>query len=285
MPSKTIPIIIPFIRTPAVVQFVKTPFSWAFGARLFTLGSFGKSFGFSLVLFTLSFALALGPWLALFAFTRRLLASVLACIAVSLKTCLTAIQTPIIRIWWPFSLPRRVRVDSPNIHGIELSEDSSSFLRWLDHIVSAVVATPPVGSSASWQQCRSPRNSWEPQRLYEYAAKWTPGFVLIAPGLSPSEEIHGWWRFPSSAQQPTPTSSRIPSDGQGHSRRWDSEFFPRLGCSKVVAYPYLFCHLNWSNLSSNSDQFLLKLCDHLLHCSRHRSSSGWSCTTAPPASK
>ena len=66
--------------------------------------------GFSIVFFTLAFALTLGPWLALFAFAAiRLLACALACIAVSLKMCSVALETPITRTRWPFSFARRER--------------------------------------------------------------------------------------------------------------------------------------------------------------------------------
>ena len=39
----------------------------------------------------------------------------------------------------------------------------------------------------------------------------------------------------------------------------------------------------WSNLSSNSVEFMLNMRHCLLQCRRHCSSSGWSSTNAPPA--
>ena len=48
----------------------------------------------------------------------RLLACVLACIAVSLKLCSTALKTPIARTRLPFSFARRERIDRINTHGI-----------------------------------------------------------------------------------------------------------------------------------------------------------------------
>ena len=103
----TVPIIIPPVKPPAIApfveapflmnpqsvssinlsQFLRFPFAWAFGTFVLTL----SSFGFSLILFTLSFAwdwrFTHGPWLALIAFASRLLARVLDCIAISLKMC------------------------------------------------------------------------------------------------------------------------------------------------------------------------------------------------------
>ena len=76
---------------------------------------------FPLFSLLLPFALTLGPWLALFAFARRLLACVLACIAVSLEMCSAALTTPITRTRWPCSFARRERVDRISIHGIWVS--------------------------------------------------------------------------------------------------------------------------------------------------------------------
>ena len=154
--------------------------------RLWHLGSFGFSFRFSLDFFTLAFALTLGPCMTCsFCLCQRLLACALACIAVSLKMCSTALETPITRTRWPFSFARREGVDCINIHGTWVSTGTAvtrlgiTNSQWpksrlLDLIVQLVlhlllvarrVALPPFDTRLKFQNRASSRRNDRAQKV------------------------------------------------------------------------------------------------------------------------
>ena len=75
----------------------------------------------------LSFALTLGPRLALFASAKRLLARAFACLVVSLENCSTALQKhPSRGLDDPFSLPNEREVTTSTSMGSERPRDPSS---------------------------------------------------------------------------------------------------------------------------------------------------------------
>ena len=220
-------------------------------------------------------------------FVRRLPAGVLACIAVSLKMCCTALKTPIARIWWPSSFASRERDDRPNIHGIrvftqtrvtrfEITNSQTKFRLHVRHDFHTRIFKSSQAIGVENQVLLKllpaptlpgqPALGWpavEPQVRLQVTAGWTPRAGAQA------------------ASKTTQSPAEMPSERQrilvGSTLKNPTI---KLGCPLATRSVFMN---SWSNLSSKS-KFLLKLRHNLLH-RRHRSSSGWGSTGAPPAGR